>query len=255
LLEFIDPEDDDADETYADIIRWRIAVVDALLHHPKVDLKVQDNEGASALHRVPYGEPECAIIVSKLIEKGAEVSAWNSRKQCPLHLACRRGDPASVQVLLSHSADILYTDHDGLNAFHYAVTSRNAETMSCILGASDANGLNISASRDKRGRYELHYMLANGANIEEVRWLLDKGVDVKDRDINGNSPLASYLINSQFYINDNICRLLLRSGLDGLAINDQGLALAHLSANCLKLNVAVLEALMDFGVDIEILDI
>jgi ankyrin repeat protein len=96
-------------------------------------------------------------------------------------------------------------------------------------------------------------MLAHGANIEGVQLLLDERVDVKDRDINGNSPLASYLINSQFYIDDDICRLLLRSGSDGLAINDQGLALAHLSCNCL--NVAVLEALMDFGVDIEILDI
>jgi ankyrin repeat protein len=146
-------------------------------------------------------------------------------------------------------------DHDGLNAFYNAATSRNTETMSCILGASDVNGLNISTLRDKRGRNTLYYMLANGANIKEVRWLLDKGVDIKDRDINGNSPLAFYLINSWFYIDDNICRLLLRSGSDSLAINNQGLALAHLLANCLKLNVVVLEALMDFGVDIEILDI
>ncbi|KAH8746436.1 ankyrin repeat-containing domain protein [Hyaloscypha finlandica] len=254
LLDFIDPEDDDADETYANIIMKRIAVVDALLHHPKVDLKIQDNEGASALHRVPYGEPKCAVIVSILIEKGAEVSAWNSKKQCPLHLACRRGDSASVQVLLSHGADILYVDQDGLNAFHYAATSGSAETLSRILEASDTNGLNISTSRDKMGRNALHHMLTHGANIEKVRLLLDKGVDVKDRDINGNSPLASYLINSRFYINDGICRLLLQSGSDGLTINDQGLALAHLSASCSKMNVAVLEVLMDFGVDIEILD-
>ncbi|KFZ20148.1 hypothetical protein V501_00284 [Pseudogymnoascus sp. VKM F-4519 (FW-2642)] len=148
-------------------------------------------------------------FVSMLIEKGAEVSAWNSKKQYPLHLACRRGDYASVQVLLSHGADILYVDQDGLNAFHYAAT---------------------------------------------IRLLLDKGVDVKDRDVNGNSPLASYLINSCFYIDVGICRLLLQSGSDALAINDQGLALAHLSASCSKLNIAVLEALMDFGVDIEKLD-
>ncbi|PVH70410.1 ankyrin [Cadophora sp. DSE1049] len=132
-----------------------------------------------------------------LIEKGAEVSAWNSKKQCPLHLACRRGDYASVQVLLSHGADILYVDQDGLNAFHYAATSRSAETFSRILEASDRNGLNISTSRDEAGRNALHHMLAHGASIEEVRLLLDKGVDVKDRDINGNSPLASYLINSR----------------------------------------------------------
>jgi hypothetical protein len=43
-------------------------------------------------------------------------------------------------------------------------------------------------------------MLAYNANIKEVRLLLDKGVDIKDRDINRNSPLASCLINSRFYI-------------------------------------------------------
>jgi ankyrin repeat protein len=232
----------------------RIAVVDALLHHPKIDLKIQDNEGASALHCVPYGKLKCDAIVSMLIEKGAEVSAWNSKKQCPLHLACRRGDYASVQVLLSHGADILYVDQDGLNAFHYAATSKSAETLSRIFEASDTNNLNIYTLRDEAGRNALHHMLAHGANIEEVRLLLDKGVDVKDRDVNGNSPLSSYLINSCFYIDVGICRLLLQSGSDALAINDQGLALAHLSASCSKLNIAVLEALMDFGVDIEKLD-
>jgi ankyrin repeat protein len=97
-------------------------------------------------------------------------------------------------------------------------------------------------------------MLAHGADIEEVQLLLDKGVDVKDRDINGNSPLVFYIINSRPYIDDNICRLLLRSESDSQAINSQGLALAHLTANCLKMNGAGLEALIDFGVDIEILD-
>lgn len=141
LLDFTDPEDDDANETYAYISGWRMALIDGLLNHPKTDVIVQDTEGASALHRAPYGKPECAIIVSRLIEKGADVSSWNSRKQCPLQLACLRGDSASVQVLLSHSADALYVDRDGLNALHYAATSRNLETISRILGASDANCL------------------------------------------------------------------------------------------------------------------
>lgn len=97
-------------------------------------------------------------------------------------------------------------------------------------------------------------MLTHGANIEEVWLLLDKGVNIKDRDINRNSPLASYLINSQF-IDVGICRLLLQSRSDVLAINNEGLALTHLSASYSKLNLTVLEALLDFGIDIEKLDI
>jgi ankyrin repeat protein len=116
LLDIIDFEDDDAYEAaYNEVVKRRMAVIDALLSHSKTDVNVQDIEGASALHRAPYGKHECALILSKLIERGADVSACNSKKRTALHLASSQGDfsMASLQLLLDRGADVNATDVDG----------------------------------------------------------------------------------------------------------------------------------------------
>lgn len=119
----------------------------------------------------------------------------------------------------------------------------------CTFGVFDTNCLDISTSKDKSGRNALHHILAHSPDIEGVRLLLSKGVDIKGRDIDGN-----YLTNSHFYIDHEICLLSPRNGSDKLVINNQGLTRAHLSANCLRLDAPVLEALMDFGMDMEVPD-
>ncbi|KAF4637226.1 hypothetical protein G7Y89_g846 [Cudoniella acicularis] len=257
VLDLIDPEDDDADEIYADAIKWRKDVIDKLLGHSKIDVNIQDSKGASALHYAPYGKEKCHIIVKTLVEKGAEVSAWNSRKQSPLHLACKRGDSASTRVLLRHGANILYADDDGLNSLHYAAMSGNVETMLLVLKHSDEHGLNICISRDKMERNALHHGLTGrmtASSDERARLLLDNGIDIKDKDVHGNSPLATYLMKPRLFINNKICRLLLESGSDAMAINGEGLALAHLASRCIELEATILEILMEFGADMEILD-
>ncbi|TAQ88653.1 hypothetical protein B7494_g3004 [Chlorociboria aeruginascens] len=241
-LQNLDAEDEVLNEIHEFIPRQRMNIIDRLLNHSEVDIKIQDAEGASVLHRVPYGMPKCNDIVTKLIDKGADVSAWNSEKQSPLQLACLRGDSASVEVLLSHSADVLYMDSYGLNALHYAAKSRNIETISCILRKCDANCL---ASKDKMERNALHHTLARAPDIKAVQMLLIKGCSVKDKDIEGNSPLAFYLCNSRGRIANDVCRLLLESGSDALAVNGQGLTLAHLSTKHFNLNAANLETLID----------
>lgn len=39
----------------------------------------------------------------------------------PLHLACRKGHPNMVKLLLSRKADITLTDHEGKNCLDIAV--------------------------------------------------------------------------------------------------------------------------------------
>jgi ankyrin repeat protein len=64
-----------------------MAVIDALLSYSKTNVNVQDIKGVSALHHAPYGKHECALILSKLIERGVDVSVCNLKKQTALHLA------------------------------------------------------------------------------------------------------------------------------------------------------------------------
>ena len=100
---------------YNEVVKWQMAVINALLSHLKTDVNVQDIKGESALHRAPYGKHECALILSKLIERGADVSTCNLKKRTALHLASSQGDSsmASLQLLLDRGADVNATDVDG----------------------------------------------------------------------------------------------------------------------------------------------
>ena len=50
LLELIDREDNDANKTYSNITKRRISALDTLLRHPRVDVNIQNNKGATPLH-------------------------------------------------------------------------------------------------------------------------------------------------------------------------------------------------------------
>ena len=71
MLSLTDPEGDDADETFESVTKQRICVLDALLRHPRIDVNIQDLKGASALHYFHYGYEKCDILMSKLIDRGA----------------------------------------------------------------------------------------------------------------------------------------------------------------------------------------
>ena len=251
ILDLIDDEDDAA---YENIAKQRMSVFNTLLSNPKTDVNIQDIKEATALHCLKYGFEGCNVLISKLIERGANLSLTNSAGQTPLQLACRGQDYNSVEVLLSYGADILHTDRDGLNSLHWAARSTNMETMSRILEAANTNCLDVYSSVDRDRKNTLHCLLDNGPNIEGVRLLVHAGVDVNGRDSDGNTPLAVYLSN-QWIMDDQICRFLLLSGSNISVINDHGLALPHLFSSWLYPDVTVLKVLMDFGVDLAARDI
>jgi ankyrin repeat protein len=255
LLDTIDFEDEDAYEAaYNEVVKQRMAVIDALLSHSETDVNVQDIEGASALHCAPYEKRECALILRKLIERGADVSACSSKKRTALRLASSQDGSSMVSLLLSRTPDLSFEDRDGLNALHYAARSGNVETITEVLRACETHALDLSTARDKKGRNALHHVLSR-ADIEALQLLLDRGADVNATDIDGNTPLAFYLSRSWFSVDDNVCRLLLQEGTDPAFVNHKGLTLAHLYANCIPMKVSTLKSLMELGVDMSVTDL
>jgi ankyrin repeat protein len=223
LLDIIDFEDDDAYEAaYNEVVKKRMAVIDALLSHSETDVNVQDIERASALHCAPYEKRECTLILSKLIKRGADVSTF---------------------------------DQEGLNALHCAARSGNVETITEVLRAYKTHALDLSTARDKKGRNALHHVLSLRADIEALQLLLDRGADVNATDIDGNTPLAFYLSRPWFSVDDNVCRLLLQEGTDPAFVNHKCLALAHLCAKCNRMKVSTLKSLMELGVDMSTTDL
>ncbi|KAM4874734.1 ankyrin repeat and SOCS box protein 10 isoform 1-T2 [Thomomys bottae] len=63
----------------------------------------------------------CFQLCSLLLSAGADADAADQDKQRPLHLACRRGHSAVVELLLSHGVSANAMDYGGHTALHCAL--------------------------------------------------------------------------------------------------------------------------------------
>jgi len=161
-----------------------------------------------------------------------------------LHAACRRGDLASVRLLLAAGARVTEPDPSGFSAMHYAACSSPEmmrEMASAGLSYSDtaANGSEPlhSASRADRcdcirflhreGRgvhitdqdrgVPLHCAAAGGA-AAAIECLLELGADIEARDVYGRTPLLVAARNRR----DGAVELFLRLGADPAACSSDG---------------------------------
>lgn len=63
----------------------------------------------------------CLQLCRLLLSAGADADAADQDKQRPLHLACRRGHAAVVELLLSHGVSANAMDYGGHTALHCAL--------------------------------------------------------------------------------------------------------------------------------------
>ncbi|KAM5255267.1 ankyrin repeat and SOCS box protein 10 [Ctenodactylus gundi] len=63
----------------------------------------------------------CFQLCRLLLAAGADANTPNQDKQRPLHLACRRGHSAVVELLLSHDVSVNVMDYGGHTALHCAL--------------------------------------------------------------------------------------------------------------------------------------
>ncbi|KAI0521189.1 ankyrin [Xylaria bambusicola] len=104
----------------------------------RLDLaNAKDQSGWTALHHAAWGgEPN---IAQKLLETGAVVdSLTKNNRWTPLLLAAERGRRRTVQVLLSHSADVLATTHHGMTALDLASKGKHEKTLEVLLNEIQA---------------------------------------------------------------------------------------------------------------------
>lgn len=252
LWDFLDFEEDDVELVIDDILKHRIAVLDALLSHPKIDLEERDYKGKCPIHCIEYKKPESTAYMERLVSKGADLACVDSKQQSALHLASRAGNRNAVSRLLSLGGDVTLPDKRGLNALHYAAQSRNHETLATILENEKANAANLVASKDVFGMNALHHLLSTPGphQVETVQLLLDQGVDGCGLDGSGIPPLASYLSSSQLIWNIDICQLLLETRGNASFIGIDGRTLGHFCAETLGFSAREWDVFRKHGVDL-----
>jgi ankyrin repeat protein len=230
--------------------------LDALLADPRINLRMTDVTGKGPLHCMHYGTSESAILVRKLISRGADLSSVNSNQESPLHLAIEAGDHDSVTVLLSMGANLSLADKSGLNILHYvAAKSKNHEILVAILESEQAKTVALVTSKDRHGRNVLHHLLSltsrtPAAQVKTVQWLLEVGANGSDLDHSGISPLGRYVQSRMWTPDVDVCKSLLHVKGSASFVGSGGQNLGHLYARRLDLEVPILNVLNRHGVDL-----
>lgn len=86
---------------------------------------------ATPLHKACLaGSP---LLVSLLIEKGADIAAGDIDGETPLAYAARVGKPDIVKVLYEYGANICSKDKDGNTPVHNAASRGHTEALKALL--------------------------------------------------------------------------------------------------------------------------
>ena len=89
-------------------------------------------KSANALHVAAWFG--LTLVVKDLIRQGIDVDSKDPKYgQTPLMYACRRGQTASVRLLLQHGANVNMYSHRGSCPIHEAVNARNLDVLQILL--------------------------------------------------------------------------------------------------------------------------
>jgi ankyrin repeat protein len=230
---------------------WRVEIAQVLLDHG-ANAKLQAERGETALHVVSRGkhnnsQEEGVGTARLLLERGADVNAWDKDGWTSLHFAALEGRVEVAQVLLDHGANAKLETEGGETAL---LTVSRGEFDSQEQGASTARlllerGADVNA-RYKDGWTSLHWAAFKG-RVEVTRVLLDHGVNTKLQNERGETAL--HVVSRGKHNNSQegvgTARLLLERGVDVNARDKDGWTSLHFAA--FEGRVEVAQVLLDYG--------
>lgn len=155
---------------------------------------IQANSGyekGTALHRAAAGG--CAKIVRFLIERGVDVNARDWEKRTPLHFAAAGGHVAAIRLLFENGADINAQDELGYTPLHVMMTNGNSGPDSWSIPALKVMlelGPNTELGRFEDNQTPLHVAILNQRDEDFIEVLLEWGVDLNSRTVEGRTPLS-----------------------------------------------------------------
>ncbi|KIW74848.1 hypothetical protein Z517_11618 [Fonsecaea pedrosoi CBS 271.37] len=173
----------------------RQSVLDCLCEVLKTSNNVRDNEGRTALHRIPYGRSSSVTkTVSFLLGRGHKRLAQDAGGKTPIHLAAKAGNVSSIEILVTQAEDLVQADAEGHIALHLAAQANHLLTIEFILHRADYLAIENSVD-DHMGMNALHHALdgTSFAEIDVIRRLIAAGVDATRKDSGGRDPLCLYL--------------------------------------------------------------
>ena len=142
-------------------------------------------------------------VVQLMLENGADPDAKDALERTPLFYA---RDINVMQALIGAGADVNARDRVGNNVATETAFG-DKERMQLLLD----NGLDVNI-KSRMNRSLLHWSLLVGANIDMLQFCIAKGVPLDEKDVFGNTALASAV--SSFGGSIQAVKLLLEAGAD-----------------------------------------
>jgi ankyrin repeat protein len=177
-------------------------------YNAKEWIGVKNGDGNTALHLAAQGYPQAAAA---LIKAGADPNCTNNAGQTPLALAVTSGSDEVIKILIAAGADVNAEAQNWGTPLSIAVSRYNKNTVRLLIDAkADLNKSNpmkraidnsnfemaemllkAGAAHDAQCRSDwrpIHYAAQYGAD-SFMKALLEKDVDVNERNGSGSTPL------------------------------------------------------------------
>jgi TonB family protein len=140
------------------------------------DVNARDDEGKTPLFpAIMFGNLELAEL---LITNGADVNARSTSGFTSMHFAAFGGDKKAIVLLIKYGADQNIKEQRGNTPLDIALSENNTELAEFLRSRGSTSGAADSI-----------HVAAELGNIEAVKLLLDAGVDINEKDIDGWTPL------------------------------------------------------------------
>lgn len=159
------------------IVYKRYDIVSFLLEKG-ADISAPDTKGNTPLHRIFLGNSHFNETAKLLIDNGADVNARNSKGETPLHIAVsQHQSKKAIKLLLESGADVNAKDSKGNTPLH------------------------------KAAKYRAHvYGTTSAKAIECIQILLNSGAHLNDKNNKGKTP--RYLAGNNAFCDEGIYNFL-----------------------------------------------
>ena len=186
------------------------------------EVNAQDYLGQTALIKIVAAWKNPIAIPQLLIEKGANVNLGDKDGVTALMLSAEKGRSDLVQLLLEKGATLDAKDKLGRTAIVHATEAGQTEVVSQL--ANKGADLSLTSYKNEAGlRAALHkFMLIRAVTYhqeQEVRNLLDRGVDPNSRD---GHHVPALVIAARDWEGVETMKLLLARGANVNAAGDEG---------------------------------
>jgi len=194
LANFIGEVTGEQDYTYYDDINIADAIklnsVNALIedYMPKIKnidrILIHNDRGETMLHEaVRHGANK---VIAFLVGRGADLNKQNKIGDTPLHLAAKFDKTNILYALLNYGADININNNKQEVPMNEAVKHGSIEMLR-ILFNHGGNIYQINKEKDNMLHVAIKYAIKDKG--KKVKFLVEKGVELKDRNDKGLTPI------------------------------------------------------------------